>query len=51
MDFERIINGLESNQTHENEEAKKKLVELFTQSELSPIYHLRYYLHFPTPNP
>lgn len=32
MDFDRTISGLESNQTLENEEAKKKLVELFTQS-------------------
>ncbi|XP_030562775.1 hamartin [Drosophila novamexicana] len=47
MDFERIINGLESNQTHENEEAKKKLVELFTQNkEQWPVrYMLDYYIN------
>ncbi|XP_002013443.2 hamartin isoform X1 [Drosophila persimilis] len=32
MDFEKIFHDLESNQTLENEEAKKKLVELFTQN-------------------
>jgi len=32
MDIDKIFNDLESNQTQENEEAKKKLVELFTQS-------------------
>lgn len=32
MDIEKVFNDLESNQTYENEEAKKKLVELLTQS-------------------
>ncbi|XP_017860621.1 PREDICTED: hamartin [Drosophila arizonae] len=46
MDFDRTISGLESNQTFENEEAKKKLVELFTQTrEQWPVrYMLDYYL-------
>ncbi|ALC45975.1 Tsc1, partial [Drosophila busckii] len=46
MEFDKIINDLESNQTHENEEAKKKLVELFTQTkEQWPVrYMLDYYI-------
>ncbi|XP_068156795.1 LOW QUALITY PROTEIN: hamartin [Drosophila tropicalis] len=32
MDIERVFSDLESNQTHENEVAKQKLVELFTQT-------------------
>lgn len=32
MDIEKIFNDLESNQTYENELAKRKLVELLTQS-------------------
>lgn len=35
MDIEKIIGDLESNITLENEEAKRKLVELFTHSECS----------------
>ncbi|XP_034488322.1 hamartin [Drosophila innubila] len=46
MDIDKIFNDLESNQTQENEEAKKKLVELFTQTkEQWPVrYMLDYYL-------
>lgn len=46
MDIDKIFNDLESNQTHENEEAKKKLVELFTQTkEQWPVrYMLEYFI-------
>ncbi|XP_034117211.1 hamartin [Drosophila albomicans] len=46
MDIERLFNDLESNQTHDNEEAKKKLVELFAQTkEQWPVrYMLDYYI-------
>ncbi|KAL7727793.1 hypothetical protein ACLKA6_019733 [Drosophila palustris] len=46
MDIDKIFNDLESNQTQENEEAKKKLVELFSQTkEQWPVrYMLDYYI-------
>ncbi|KAH8310983.1 hypothetical protein KR044_003721, partial [Drosophila immigrans] len=46
MDYERLFNDLESNQTHDNEEAKQKLVELFTQTkEQWPVrYMMDYYI-------
>lgn len=34
MDLEKLFHDLESNQNYESEEAKKKLVEHFTQSKL-----------------
>ncbi|XP_030370481.1 hamartin [Scaptodrosophila lebanonensis] len=46
MDIEKVFSDLESNQAHENEEAKKKLVELFTQTkeQWAVQYMLEYFI-------
>ncbi|XP_004533638.1 hamartin [Ceratitis capitata] len=46
MDVEKVFSDLESNQTQECEESKRKLVELFTQSkETWPVYYMMDYYY------
>ncbi|XP_053945846.1 hamartin [Anastrepha ludens] len=46
MDVEKVFSDLESNQTHECEESKRKLVELFTQNkETWPVHYMMDYYY------
>ncbi|XP_067617478.1 hamartin [Eurosta solidaginis] len=46
MDVEKVFSDLESNQTHECEESKRKLVELFTQNkETWPVHYMMEYYY------